>query len=79
LIQAVSNYDERKTNEIRYKNKPYIQNINLATTCFGAAGASSSGSPKDPDEIVRMLHYKFRLSEGREGITVCVLSGEVDG
>jgi hypothetical protein len=27
---------------------------NLLLTCFGAAGAPSSGSPKYPDEIVRM-------------------------
>jgi hypothetical protein len=40
--------DERKTNEMHFQSKPYIQNINLAPTCFGAAGGPSSGSPKDP-------------------------------
>jgi hypothetical protein len=30
----------------------------LHVLAFGAAGAPSSGSPKDPDEIVRMLHHK---------------------
>jgi hypothetical protein len=33
-------------------------------------------SPKYPDEIVRMLRHKCRISEGREWITVCVLSAE---
>jgi hypothetical protein len=58
LDHAFSNYDKRKTNEMNFQSKPYIQNINLAPTCFGAAGAPSSGSPKDPDEIVRMLRQK---------------------
>jgi hypothetical protein len=40
---------------MHFQNKPYMWNINLAPTCFGAAGAPSSGSRKDPDEIVRML------------------------
>jgi hypothetical protein len=40
--------------------------MNLARTCFGAAGAPSSGSPKYPHEIVRVLRHKCRISEGRD-------------
>jgi energy-converting hydrogenase Eha subunit A len=36
----------------------HIFRICLAPKCFGAAGAPSSGSPKDPDEIVRLLRNK---------------------
>jgi hypothetical protein len=36
--------------------------------------APSSRGPKDRDEIVRMLRYKCRISEGRQWITVGVLS-----
>jgi hypothetical protein len=36
----------------------------------------SSGSPKDLDELVRMLRHKYRISEGREWVTACVLSAE---
>jgi hypothetical protein len=57
-----------------FKVNHYIWNIYLAHTCFGTAGAPSSGGPKYPDEIVRMLRHKCRLIEGREWITVCVLS-----
>jgi hypothetical protein len=57
LNLAFSNYDERKTNEMHFQSKPYIQNNNLTPTCFGAAGTPSSGIPKDPDEIVCMLSY----------------------
>jgi hypothetical protein len=65
-------YDDRKTNEMHFQSKPYIYNINHAPTCFGAAEAQSSGSPKNPDEIVRMLRHKCRISEGREWIlSVC--------
>jgi hypothetical protein len=71
-----SNYDESKTNEMDFQSKTYIQNINVAPTCFGAAVAPSSGSPKDPDETMRMLRHMCRISEGREWITVCVLSAE---
>jgi hypothetical protein len=48
---------------MHFQSKPYIQNINLAPTCFGAAGVPSSGSTKDPDEIVRILHHKCQISE----------------
>jgi hypothetical protein len=58
LDHAISNYDERKNNEMHFQSKPYVQNIILAPTCFGAAGAPSSGSPNYPDEIVRMLHHR---------------------
>jgi hypothetical protein len=52
--------------------KPYIYNISLATTCFGAAGAPSSGSPKYPDEIVHTLCHNCQISEGRNWISsVC--------
>jgi hypothetical protein len=61
---------------MHFQSKPYIYNINLAPTCFGAAGASSSGSPNYPSEIVRMLRHKCRISEGREWITVCVFSAK---
>jgi hypothetical protein len=67
-------WDGRVFSLVHFKwNDP---NINLAATCFGAAGAPASGSPEDPDEIVRTLHHKCRISEGREWITVCVLSVE---
>jgi hypothetical protein len=66
---------ERPT-KCNFQSKPYTQNINLAPTCFGAAGAPSSGSPKYPDEIVRMLRHKCRISEDREWTTLCVLSAE---
>jgi hypothetical protein len=66
---------ERPT-ECIFKVNHIFGNINLAPTCFGAAGAPSSGSPKDSDEIVRMLRHKCRISEGMEWITVCVLSAE---
>jgi hypothetical protein len=46
----------------------HIFRISVYPTCFGAAGAPSSGSPKYPDEIVRMLRHKCRISEGREWI-----------
>jgi hypothetical protein len=39
-------YDERKINEMHFQSKPYIENINLAPTCFGAAGAPSLGAQK---------------------------------
>jgi hypothetical protein len=71
-------YDERRTNEIHFQSKPYISNISVAPTCFGAAGASSLGSPNDPDQIVRMLRHKCRIREGREWIpSVCCQSHSV--
>jgi hypothetical protein len=60
---------------MHFQSKPYVQNINLAPTCFSAAGTPSSGSPKDPDEIVRMLRHECQISEGREWIP-SVLSAE---
>jgi hypothetical protein len=48
---------------MHFQSKPYIYNINLAPTCFGAAGAPTSGSPKYPDEIVRMLRHKCQISD----------------
>jgi hypothetical protein len=66
LERAFSNYDERRTNEMHFQSKPYISNISLAATCFGAAGAPTSGSPTDPDEIVRMQHHKCRIRKGRD-------------
>jgi hypothetical protein len=41
-------------------------NIKLAPTCFGVAGAPSSVSPMDPDQIVHMLRHKCRINEGRD-------------
>jgi hypothetical protein len=76
LDHVFSNYDEEKTNEMYFQNKPYILNINLAPTRFGPAGAPSSRSPKDPDKMVRMLRHKCQINEGRESITVCMLSAE---
>jgi hypothetical protein len=49
---------ERKANELCFQSKPYIQNNNLAPTCFGTSGAPYSARPKDPDEILCMLRHK---------------------
>jgi hypothetical protein len=47
LEHTFSKCDETKNNQTHFQSKPYTQNINLAPTCFGAAGAPSSGSAKD--------------------------------
>jgi hypothetical protein len=71
--KIVLTYDQpSRTNRVRKSRAHCIYIINLAPTSCGAAGKPSSGSPKDPDEIVRMLRYKCRISEGREWIpSVC--------
>jgi hypothetical protein len=46
---------------MHFQCKPYIWNINLAPTCFGAAGARSSRSPKYPDKIVCMRTLYIHL------------------
>jgi hypothetical protein len=50
---------ERPTNFIFKVNHIFriLILLRVAPTCFGAAGAPFSGSPKDPDEIVRTLRH----------------------
>jgi hypothetical protein len=72
LDHAFSNYDERSKKFIFKVNHTLIIEYQSCSYMFGAAGEPSSGSPKDSDEIVRMLRHKCRISEGWEWVTsVC--------